>query len=69
MSSLDDAFDACSSFQYHSRRKTMKSEGKSAKETTIKEEVECPNNVIKSSTIADTDDEKEKKKDRELLVK
>jgi hypothetical protein len=51
------------------RKKTPKTELKSAKDTTIKEDGEVPANLAKASVTSDVDDEKEKKKDRELLVK
>jgi hypothetical protein len=51
------------------RRKTAKGDLKSAKETVIKEEGEGQNILAKASITSDVDDEKEKKKDRELLVK
>ncbi len=47
------------------RRKTAKGEVKPA----VKEENDGPNPLAKVSVASDVDDEKEKKKDRELLVK
>jgi len=47
------------------RKKTAKGELKAV----IKEEVDGPNPLAKASITSDIDDEKEKKKDRELLVK
>jgi hypothetical protein len=52
-----------------SRRKATKGDNKSAKETAIKEELEGSSNFTKASVNSDVDDEKERKKDRELLVK
>ena len=51
------------------RKKGAKAELKSAKEAAIKEEGESPNNLTKVSVTSDVDEEKEKKKDRELLIK
>lgn len=50
--------------RFFARKKIVKSESKSAKE-----EVDAVNPAIKASVNSDIDDEKEKKKDRELLVK
>ncbi|CAF3333375.1 unnamed protein product, partial [Rotaria sp. Silwood2] len=51
------------------KKKTTKSDSKSAKETMVKEDVDSSNILAKASVTSDGDDEKEKKKDRELLVK
>ncbi|CAF3973374.1 unnamed protein product, partial [Rotaria sp. Silwood1] len=51
------------------KKKTNKSDAKSAKETTIKDDSDNANNLAKASVTSDAEDEKEKKKDRELLVK
>jgi hypothetical protein len=42
---------------------------KSTRDLSIREEGEGSNSLIKGSTTSDLEDEKEKKKDRELLVK
>ena len=47
------------------RRKTAKSDSK----PPTKEEVDTPTVLAKVSVTSDVDEEKEKKKDRELLVK
>jgi len=51
-------------FSCFCRKKIVKSESKS-----VKDELDTVNPVIKTSVNSDIDDEKEKKKDRELLVK
>jgi hypothetical protein len=48
------------------RKKTSKGEVRSA---AIREEIDAPNALAKVSVTSDADDEKEKKKDRELLIK
>ena len=54
---------------YIFRKKISKTESKPVKETAIKEEGDSPNNLTKLSLTSDGEDEKEKKKDRELQVK
>jgi hypothetical protein len=52
-----------------SRKKTSKNELKSIRDLSIKEEGEGSGSLIKGSTTIDLEDEKEKKKDRELQAK
>lgn len=51
------------------RKKTSKTELKSLRDLSIKEEGDGSGSLLKGSTTSDLEDEKEKKKDRELLTK
>ncbi|CAF5140708.1 unnamed protein product, partial [Rotaria magnacalcarata] len=51
------------------KKKAKQNESKPTKDSIMREEIDNANNLAKASITSDGDDEKEKKKDRELLVK
>ncbi|CAF3321831.1 unnamed protein product [Rotaria socialis] len=51
------------------KKKAKQNESKPIKDSTTRDEIDIANNLAKASITSDGDDEKEKKKDRELLVK